>query len=220
MTLFQTAPNHMYELRNQTLPKFAEDDFTGTTYRFNNLGYRSNREFEISNDVIVILGNTLSFGLGLNIEKTFSGLIEEQLKYPIYNFSWGRYGHENSEQLILLKNILSLINPRLVIFQINDLNRIRRNDKIKFDNPKELVLEKFNKFYTELNNCLNTIPHILLQWDENNYNIDTSKFLIYNKYHIDSVDFYHSGIYRPTMGKSSHKLIATKILKEIYDKRI
>ena len=218
--IFPAAPDHMYELRNQTVTKFMDDNYTGTKYRFNNLGYRSNREFNNNNNPIVVLGNTLTFGLGLNIENTFLGIIEEKLAHPVYNFSWGRYAHENSEQLILLRKILSMITPRMVIFQINDKNRMRINGKISFDNPKELVIEEFNKFYTELNECLNTIPHILLHWDEENYDLDYSKCLIYNKYHIDSIDFYHGDKHRPAMGKSSHKLIATKILLEIYDKRI
>jgi hypothetical protein len=94
---FMPAPHRMYQFKNQTLTKYADDTHTGTTYTFNSLGYRSNREFDTIGNPIVVLGNTLSFGLGLNIEQTFGGFIESKTMTPVYNFSWGRYGHENIE---------------------------------------------------------------------------------------------------------------------------
>jgi hypothetical protein len=215
MKQFSIAPDHMYALRNRTVTKFADDTHTGARYTFNSLGYRSDIEFDVVDNTVIVLGNTLTFGLGLDIEKTFVGILSQELGVPVYNFSWGRYAHENSEQLELLKTILSMVSPNLVIFQINNLNRVRTdNDHVSFDNSPELILEKFNKFYPELQTVLNTIPHILIHWDEEHHGVDFADCLIYNKYHVDSIDFFINSEYRPTMGKMSHKLIATKILKE------
>ena len=216
MKQFPVAPARMYKFRNQTLNEFADDIHTGSRYTFNSLGYRSDIEFELIDDTVIVLGNTLTFGLGLDIEKTFTGILSREFTVPVYNFAWGRHAHENSEQLELLKIILSMVKPRLVIFQINNLNRVRINDSyVNFNNSPELIMEKFNKFYPELQSVLNTTPHILLHWDDEVHGVDFSDCLIYNKYHIDSVDFFLNSEYKPTMGKMSHKLIAAKILKEV-----
>jgi len=214
------TPAQMYSLRNQTVHQYADDSFTNTRYTFNGLGYRSDYEFELTNDVVIVFGNTLTFGLGLDIEQTFIGILSKKIPFPIYNFSWGRYGHENSEQLELLKNILSLITPKLIIFQINDLNRHRINNTVSFNNPQELIVEKFNKFYTELKRTVGTIPHILLHWDYEDHGVDVPDCLIHNKYHVDSIDFYINSVQRSVMGVMSHKIISAKILKEINEKSI
>jgi hypothetical protein len=213
---FPIAPAHMYKLRNQTVFEFADDGHTGSRYTFNSLGYRSDCEFNLTDDAIIIFGNTLTFGLGLNVEQTFPWLISDELSCPVYNFSWGRYAHENSEQLALLKNILKIITPKLVIFQINNLNRHKINDTtVSFNNSNKLILQKFHIFNAGLQECLNTVPHILLHWDDEEHGVDFSNCLIYNKYHVDSIAFNNGLSDNPTMGRISHKLIALKILTQM-----
>ena len=157
MFSFPQAPLQMYALRNQTVFEFADDTHTGSRYTFNSLGYRSDIEFDTQDNVVAILGNTLTFGLGLDVEQTFAGILSQRLSSPVYNFAWGRYGHENNDQLELLKSILALIRPRLVIFQINNLNRHRIGDQVSFDNTPELIIHKFQEFYSELKTVLNKI---------------------------------------------------------------
>jgi len=203
------APDHMYRLRNQTVTKFGYDNQNDTNYCFNSLGYRSDIEFDHSDAPIIILGNTISFGLGLEIEQSFAGIIAGILNCKVYNFSWGCYGHTNADQLQLLKQILSVITPRRVIFQINNLNRFRVDDYVSFNNATDIVIAEFMQFSSEICQVLKSIPHDFLHWDKDNYSVDLPQCLIHNKYHVDSS--LESN--KDTFGPKSHKLIAHSILK-------
>lgn len=207
----------MSKLCGQTVYSFGKDQTTTTRYTFNSLGYRSDHEFELVDNATILLGNSHTFGLGVSIEHSFAGIINEKLQSPVYNFAWGSYAHENLEQLELLKTILSLITPKLIIFQINDLNRIRVNGIISFDNDTELLLQKFHNFFYELKKIVKTIPHILLHWDYEKIgkDLDFSSCLIHNKYHIDTIEFFSEGKIQKHIGRASHRLIATKILHKI-----
>ena len=205
------APYHMYLLRDQTITNFGYDHETNTNYTFNNLGYRSMVEFVEDASPVIILGNTISFGLGLPIEKTFAGIMSQALDYPIYNFAWGCYGHTNNDQLLLLQHILTVLKPRHVIFQINNLNRIRNNGQVSFDNPDEIVISEFNKFSQEIQKVLKTTPHDFLHWDEKTYPVNLPHCRILNKYHVDSSPVRNKN----TFGPRTHKLIAHSILQGI-----
>jgi hypothetical protein len=199
----------MYSLRNQTVIRFGYDNETGTDYTFNSLGYRSNVDFELNDCPIVILGNTISFGLGVDLQHSYAGILTSALQCKVYNFSWGCYGHTNADQLQLLKKILRVITPRRVIFQINNLNRMRIGHRMSFSNPEQMVIAEYNKFITEIQLVLALIPHDFLYWDENTYPVDLPNCLIHNKYHVDSSLESNKN----TFGPKSHKLIAHSILK-------
>jgi hypothetical protein len=200
----------MYLHRTNTIRNFGYDDSTNIDYQFNTMGYRSNREFDIENSPIILLGNTITFGLGVPREKTFAGIIEKKLAHPVYNFAWGCYAHTNLEQLALLKSILNVTNPRYVLFQINNLNRYRVNGEINFHNPLHLVIDEYTKFIAEIKIILNTVPHGYLHWDEHIYDVELPKCLVYNKYHVD----VSVATNKTTFGIKTHKLIAEKILQE------
>jgi len=204
------APDHMYCLRNQTVTKFGYDTETGTNYHFNSLGYRSDIEFDHSDPPIIILGNTISFGLGLEIKQSFAGIVADTLNCKVYNFSWGCYGYTNTDQLQLLEQILSVITPRRVIFQINNLNRFRVEDQVNFNNSKDVVISEFNRFNSGIQQVLKSTPHDFLHWDDNSYPVDLPECLILNQYHADSSLESNKN----TFGAKSHKLIAYSILKK------
>lgn len=205
------APDCMYNFRNQTIRNFGYDNETQLDYQFNRLGYRSRTEFAEHGSPIIILGNTISFGLGLEIEQSFAGIIADKLNWPVYNFAWGCYRHTNADQINLLKQILSTLQPRLVVFQINNLDRIRQNDRVEIDNSDDVVVDEFEKFRNDVAQTLKSIPHVLLYWDEKQYSVNLPQCLIHNKYHVDSS--LQSN--KKTFGARSHRLIAYSILKEI-----
>lgn len=213
MLQLPTAPEHMHALANQTVPTFGYDRTGYTEYSFNSLGYRGS-EFESTNPVVV-LGNSISFGIGLPYEKTFSNILNQSLNVPVYNFSWGCYAHTNHEQLELLEQILSALTPKLVIWQINNLNRCRINGVVEFSNCPEVIKSMYHDFWTRAQQTLVYVPHILLHWDNEQHGIDFSHCLIYNKYHVDSSLTTHT-----THGVKSNRLIALKLLQEINEQRI
>lgn len=205
------APDHMWRLRGQTVKHFGYDQETDTQYSFNSLGYRSAIEFEPDSQAIVVLGNTISFGPGLDVAQSFAGIIANHVARDVYNFAWGCYAHTNAEQLALLKTILCEFRPNHVIFQINNLNRLRINHVISTNNAHDLVVSEFEKFVRDLDSVLQDVPHTLLYWDDQVFSINLPRCVVYNKYHVDSSLQSNSD----TFGSMSHKLIAHAILPNI-----
>ena len=208
---YPNAPKHMFICRNKNLKNFGYDHETNIDYKFNNLGYRSNIEFEPGKQPIIVLGNTLSFGLGVSIEDTYAYKISTETQKPVYNLSWGCYGHTNNELLKLLKFILLMDNPSLIIFQINNLNRYREeNKKVNFNNKTSLIISEYQKFYNEISVLLKDKKHIFLYWDNENHEVQLPACLIKNKYFIDT-----SLKIKNIFGKKSHHLIYLKIIEHI-----
>lgn len=206
---FPSPPIHMKLLADQTVTQFGYDKTSQVDYTFNSLGYRSNIEFLPDDRAVLLLGNTISFGVGLPIEETFAGIISSSIDVPLYNFSWGCYPHTNHDQLKLLENILKLITPQCVLFQLNNLNRIRLDEiNVSFDNPKEQVEENYVDFRLKLDQVIGNVPCHLMLWDDCEYDCDYSDILIHNRYYVDK-NIVRSDLFGP----KSHKLIATKILQ-------
>ena len=207
--MFPTAPIHMLAHKNMTIKNFGYDTETKTDYCFNSLGYRSNFEFEPYKSPIYILGNTLSFGLGVDFESTYGCLLSKALERPVYNFSWGCYGHTNLEQIVFLEKLLEIDTPYFVIFQINNLNRHRDSmGKINLKNERQLIMSLYEQFILKSQNVLGKQKHLFLYWDDENHNVILPKnCIIKNTYFVDS------GLKsRKTLGYKSHKLIFLKIL--------
>jgi hypothetical protein len=209
---FPPAPIHMYAKRSTQVLNFEYDTTNQITYKFNSLGYRS-QEFDHDN-FILLLGNSITFGMGLDVENTFGYLLEQRLNIPIYNCAWGAYGHTNHEQLEFCRQVIDVSKPQLIVWQINNLNRHRIDGNICFQNSNELVIEKYYDFINGAKLLLKDIPHVFVHWDNENYNIDLSYCLIYNKYHFDSTNIKSM----PTFGIRSHKLIAEKLFQTINER--
>jgi hypothetical protein len=213
---YPNAPKHMFMYRNKTIKNFGYDHETNIDYKFNNLVYRSNIEFIIGKEPIVVLGNTLSFGLCTNIENTFSYKISVETQSPVYNLSWGCYPHTNNELLELLRSILLIDNPRLIIFQINNLNRYREsNGSVNFFNKKNLIIFEYQKFYNEILLLLKDKNHIFLYWDNEDHEVQLPNCLIKNQYFVDT-----SLKSKEVFGKKSHHLIYLKIMQYIKKNKI
>jgi hypothetical protein len=202
----------MYTNRSSTITDFGRDQSSNSTYTFNSLGYRSNIEFDPKHSAVVILGNTISFGLGVNVDETFAGILSNALSVPVYNFAWGCYGHTNHEQLALLQDILKVTAPHKVIFQINNLNRRRLPDgSIDRANTTEFIKSAYTEFYQQVNDLLTNTPHAFLHWDNEIHEFEHTNCLVYNKYHVDkSIPDINT-----SFGPKSHKLIALKLLQNI-----
>lgn len=209
MQYIPAKPEHMFELKNQTVYSFTYDTNKDMRYTFNSLGYRSDSEF-VEQDPIIIFGNSLSFGLGIDITETYGSVLQERLHHPVYNMSWGAYAHTNYELLDFLKQVLEVATPRLVIFQLNNLNRFRENGVVNFNNPRDLVLSEYYRFYQEFRPIMDSYNIYPVHWDEQNFGVDFSWCKIYNKYHVDSVKTL------PVLfGAKTHRLVAEKILQDI-----
>lgn len=201
----------MMSYAGQTVYGFGYDH-SKIAYTFNSIGYRSMMEYDKNPDV-VILGNSVSFGIGLPYDKIFSSLLAAKSQKLVYNFSVGCYVHSNDYQLELLKLVLSRYHPKAVILQINNLCNILGHGKhtVRTTNHA-LALKHFSTFYSSLQKLTEDINLIMLYWDDVEYNISSEikdKIAIYNKLKVDTA----INTLSYTFGPKSHKLIAGNLYK-------
>lgn len=199
----------MHELASSTTNSFGYDNMLTNIYKFNSLGYRSHHEFETNNNPIIVIGNSISFGIGVPYEKTFSYILEKLTNRPVYNFSVGCFLHTNSWNLTRCKEIIDFYNPSLVIFQINNIDRISIEEDTVISKDEDIILTAFYDFYEKLKILLSNVNHLLIYWDNVSYPIlqhIINDLCIFNKYHVDTclnLDF--------AFGIKSHKLIAHRL---------
>lgn len=180
-------------LINQQVTKYGYDNTGTVEYSFNSLGFRSD---EItSRPSLVVVGNSISFGIGLSIEQTYGHLVAQRINRPLINLSIGCYFHENHNNLINLTNLSN--QAHIFVIQINNLDRGTHTDK----------LARFVDYYQQTQEILKNQQVIYLYWDEKEYAIPNSikdSILIYNKFHLDSSLPDNTG----TFGPHSHRVIA------------
>ena len=210
--MFPIAPSNMLAHKNTTVKSFGYDSETETEYCFNSLGYRADFEFELNKKPIYILGNSMSFGLGVDFENTYGALVSKTLGIPVYNFSWGCYSHTNIEQIMFLEKLLEIDKPDFIIFQINNLNRSRNHlGDINFANEEPLILSLYEKFIRQSQHILKNQKHMFVYWDDEKHDVVLPKnCIIKNRYCVDSV--LKS---RYILGPKSHKLISLKIIEHL-----
>lgn len=211
--IFQSiTPYHMLDLANKSVDTFRYDQTGQTGYKFNSEGYRSLVEFTES-DPIIVIGNSISFGLGIDYSQTFGEIISNKINHPVYNFSIGAYRHSNHYQLLRLNYILDYFQPKHVIYQINNLINVSGHgieDTVQeLDEPK--ALKTFESFWEDLQHSLSKINHSIIYYDDIDYGVPDvikNKILIYNRYKVDAAISNMD----QTFGPKTHKLIATKLL--------
>ena len=218
--MFPKAPDHMFSLRDKTVNSFGYDTHGDVEYSFNSLGYRSTRQFNKDAESICVFGNTISFGLGVAFENTYAELVSKQTGIPAFNFSWGCHGHTNLEQLDLIEHVLDAHKPRYVIFQINNLDRVRINKtSVSTQNSIDKIKENHDVFIKRLQSTFSNVKHCFLYWDDKEHNLPMPDCLIDNRYFIESKIAYHDneGKKIPVMDSKSHKIVSLKIIDNIKD---
>ena len=105
-----------------------EERYGDIKYEFNKEGFRDkNHEINTNNHKIIILGDSVSFGLGVRQNLIYPRLLENKLnknnrnKFEVLNFSLFAYGINH--ELIVLKDFGLKYKPSLIILQfyMNDL---------------------------------------------------------------------------------------------------
>ncbi len=207
----------MFSLRDKTVNSFGYDTHGDTTYRFNSLGYRSNREFQKDSESICVFGNTNSFGLGVPFESTYAELISAEIGIPAYNFSWGCYSHTNLDQLDLIDQVLQVHRPRFVVFQMNNLDRVRKSDTgVSRQNSPQAIKQNHYLFMDRLHKTFDDVDHCILYWDDKEHDLPMPECLIHNRYFLKKNGYYDSkGTEVAIANSKSHKLISLKIQEHI-----
>jgi len=203
----------MSNLAGQEIINFGYDKSNKVNYKFNSLGFRSPEQH--NRDSVIVVGNSIGFGIGLLQEQTYGYQAAQQLGLGYINCAVGCYFHENHDHLINLQKLSARSNKDLFVIQINNLDRHRidNNTVITTGNTDQCVA-KFIDYFDLVESILKDKQRVYLYWDNINYELPTSiknKLLIHNKFHIDSsLDTNLS-----TFGIKSHraisKVISTKL---------
>lgn len=114
-----------YACRNETLEVYASDRRGTVTYQFNNLGYRNDIDYDLSDtNISVYVGSSITAGIGVDWHKSFAYMASQDLGTRVYHFAQGCKGVDNREILRMLRLVLgSGLDIRHVVLQFIDLDR-------------------------------------------------------------------------------------------------
>lgn len=202
----------MKTLANSTVKCFGYDQTNTVTYCFNELGFRNNYSTSPS---INVIGNSVTFGIGLEEQQTFGYLLSQKLNLPCNNFGFGCYFHENHDHLTNLEILSQRNTDDIFIVQINNLDRCRVDSNTVITAPSpEFGRKRFLEYFDQLLKLTAGRRTILVYWDNQDHNLPKSvidKISIINKLHLDCAISNNTD----TFGPRSHNAIA-KTLASLY----
>jgi hypothetical protein len=175
------------------------------------LGFRTGTD-STATGVVNLIGNSVSFGIGLDYNQTFGSILAANMGRKLNNVSYGCYLHENHDHLNNIKILTETGNDTdIYIVQINNLDR-RRVDQhtVLVDNDHLFCKTKFLDYFDQINELLRYKHRLFLYWDNKSYDLPrsiTDQFTIFNKFCLDTSLPLHPD----TFGHKSHLAIA-KIL--------
>ena len=117
------VPAHMKQLANKSTQFFGYDQQGHINYEFNNLGFRTDNA--VGHSTINLIGNSISFGIGLHYHQTFGSILSTNLNRKLNNLSFGCYFHENHDHITNIKKLANQDSDDIYIIQINNLDRQR-----------------------------------------------------------------------------------------------
>jgi hypothetical protein len=117
--------NDQYECRNETLEVYASDRRGIVEYKFNNLGYRNNIDYDLNeNNAGVYLGSSITSGIGISWQQTYVNLSSNFFGVLPYNFSQGCTKIDNTEILRQLSMLIALdFSAKYWVIQFIDFDR-------------------------------------------------------------------------------------------------
>jgi hypothetical protein len=206
------SPPHQLQLKGCVTKKFGYDTRGIVDYQFNSQGFRSP---EITNQpTIFFVGNSISFGIGLDESHTFVALTANTLNFPYVNLSYGCYKHENHDHLDNVKNISLRNQDDIIVVQINNLDRRRRGDLVLDGNHPEFCKNKFLDYFEKVNSLLKNKTKIFLYWDNVVYDLPksvTDQIFVYNRGHLDQ----SLSNYPDTFGIKTHNFISKVLCQHL-----
>lgn len=106
------------------------------TYSTNSMGLRS-KEVDSSRGQILLVGDSVTFGLGVNNNETISHYLEEkQSQYQVLNLGVPGYGI--GQYYLNLQRHIDQLNPKLIVLTLytaNDLDETRKDTRFGISKP-------------------------------------------------------------------------------------
>ena len=202
----------MKRLAGKRTTVFGYDQTNTVDYTFNDLGFRSQKPSQGAR--LAVVGNSLSFGIGLPQEQTYSSILAKSLGLELDNFSLGCYIHENHDYINNINLLAKQNQETIFVIQINNLDRIRQDQSVVVcSEDHNLCLKKFLNYFDQLLQILKDRPYLLVYWDNKQFDIPETvakTIKLRNKFHLD-----HSlQTNTDTFGPVSHRVIA-QTLKQV-----
>jgi hypothetical protein len=195
----------MSALAGKTVKNYGYDTQNLIEYSFNSLGFRSP---EPSKDPsLVVIGNSISFGIGLNLQHTFGSMLAHYTNRKLDNRSVGCFFHENHDHLLNIKLLAEQNRDSVFVIQINNLDRRRDGMIVRDKNLPEWCVKRFLDFFDQTEEILKKHQHKYVYWDNIDYQLPSTilkKIIINNKGHYDTSILTNKN----TFGIKSHHHIA------------
>lgn len=208
-----------YELRGEHMMCYASDQRNIVEYRFNELGYRNDIEYNIEDTidkkVYAWFGSSITNGHTIEVEKSFPQLVSKKMNAVCWNFSQGCFRTSNQ---ILFEQVEALLETDALIdtFFIQFINLERQGSKLEtyYNFNKLENVKTFEKIFENFSTLLNGKKWYWLMMDKLQHEIpdwiiNTKNKIIYNPKFADT-----TGI-REHPGEKTHKGLAQLIVKKL-----
>ena len=188
-------------------PKIGPCEFTNPEFKTNLIFSEFFREHEtildknISKDYIVVLGDSIAMGWGVNNDETFSYHLEKKLNKKVYNMAVSSYGSVREIKKLKLSPFYENSNTIIIQYHPNDLGENK-----ELDINKIYSIEEFqNKFDNSSSNI--NIYKLILGTFKSSIRLFFSDIndKIFREKNLELIDF------------SNHKKYLQKVLREYVD---
>ena len=204
---------NMGSLAGREVVNFGIDQSDNITYKFNSLGFRSPEHY--NRDSVIVVGNSISFGIGIAEEDIYGYQVAEQAGLGYINCSLGCYFHENHDHLLNLKNLAKRTTNDLFLIQFNNLARQRVSaEKVISSRNKIQAVNNFIDYFTQVEQLLWNKQKFYFYWDNVDHVLPPeikNKLLIHNKFHLDTSLPNNTN----TFGIKSHLTISKVVLSKL-----
>ena len=149
------ADNLGMDSREHSANPCVFDQQAPVTYQFNEVGFRTHSVKQIKSDAILVLGDSFTLGLGVNVSDRYTDLLEQQLSHQVLNFSLN--GASNDWIARTLPKLLTLFCPQSIIIHYTFSHRRERPQQDWHDNertecePFYSSAENFDNWMTNFN---------------------------------------------------------------------
>jgi hypothetical protein len=146
-----------YALRGESITCYGSDFRGCVTYNFNNQGFRSDFDYELTDPdhLLVCTGSSIGTGHGLDIEQSFGHITASALGKKLWNLGQGCFRSSNQT---MLEQIEFLVGTQLKIdyyvVQFTHINRMgsKMDSYIELDQRK--ALEHFEAILKQMSSLL------------------------------------------------------------------
>ncbi len=200
-----------FDLRGESFSCYGSDFRGCIDYTFNNQGYRSYFDYDLTSNerITTCLGSSIATGHGIELTDTFGHLVSDHFNTKLWNLGQGCFRSNNQtilEQIIFLAN--TDVNIEYYLVQFTHINRCQTEFGHGYlEHDESLALDNFCKILSTASDVLENKKWAWILTDYSNANYPAWIIDHPNKIAIDpdSVDFVPTDQYQQ-LAPSTHAL--------------